>query len=337
MASSRRQRSVPLSERTELPVGSTSSRTPGVPGAKRDRPKSDGRRRWSSRILGIAGAAALLIGLVAWRVLPAIGGNQPAISAQPVAKLNAPDVHSLLVDPTDPDHVLFGSHAGIQESRDGGFTWQAGALQNADAMSIAASANDPATVLVAGHDVFLASHDSGATWQPVAHDLPGTDIHAFAQDPDDPRRLYALVVGAGVLTSADGGATWDALPAQPPGVGGHGALASDGTALYAATAEGLVRSPDAGTTWERRSAPPSGMVLSLATAADGSNTLYAGTESGSARSTDGGTSWDELGPNDIPVLALAVAPSDSSRVLIVDDTGAVYRSDDGGASWMAPR
>lgn len=41
----------------------------------------------------------------------------------PIAKLDTADVHSLLIDPANPDRVLFGSHAGIMESRDGGFSW----------------------------------------------------------------------------------------------------------------------------------------------------------------------------------------------------------------------
>ena len=294
------------------------------------------RTGWSRAIPVVVAAAVIIAGLVIWRAVPAFGGGQ-STGVLPIATLAAPDVHSLLIDPTDPDRVLFGSHAGIQESRDGGFTWQPGALQNADAMSMAASAGEPDRIFVAGHDVFLVSRDGGETWQPIAHDLPGTDIHAFAQDPVDPRRLYALVVGAGVLISADGGATWEPLPVQPPGVGGHGALATDGAVLYASTGEGLVRSSDGGASWGPPPAQPNGMVLSLAVSSASPQTLYAGTEAGLARSMDGGASWENLGPSNVPVSALAVAASDPNRILLVDNTGAVYRSDDGGASWTAER
>jgi len=89
-------------------------------------------------------------------VLPASGDDPSATAAQPIATLNAPDVHSLLIDPVNPDRVLFGSHAGVQESLDGGLTWQPGTLRNADAMSMAVSPKEATTLYVAGHDVLLA-------------------------------------------------------------------------------------------------------------------------------------------------------------------------------------
>ena len=295
------------------------------------------RAGWSRWLPAFIVAAVLLLGLAAWRVLPAFGGNQSATAARPIATLNAPDVHSLLIDPTNPDRILFGAHSGLQESLDGGFTWRSGTLVNADAMSMAVCPEEPATLYVAGHDVFLVSRDGGETWQPVRHDLPGTDLHAFAQDPLDPQRLYALVVGAGILTSADGGSRWMPLPTQPPGVGGHGALATDGAILYAVTQEGLFQSTDRGTTWETTATQPTPMVLTLAVPASAPEPLYAGTISGVVKSTEAGAKWADLGPTDTAILGLAIAPSDPNRIVIVDETGAVYRSDDGGATWLAPR
>lgn len=323
MARSRRQRLAPLPGSAVTAADAISTRSPRS------------RTSWVLAIAVIAAGAIVVGGIALWRAVPVFGGGQTA-AIQPIAILETPDVHALLIDPANPDRIFFGSHAGMLESIDGGYTWQAGALQNADAMSMAASPVDPTTLYVAGHNVFLVSRDGARTWQPVEHDLPGADIHAFAQDPRDPRRLYALVVGAGVLTSADGGTTWDLLPTQPPGVAGHAALATNGKVLYAATGAGLVSSSDGGTTWESRS-PADWTALSLAMTVDEENTLYAGTDSGVGRSVDGGLSWSELGPGDTPILALAVAPADPNRMLIVDDRGAVYRSDDGGNSWQAPR
>lgn len=296
-----------------------------------------------NRLLGatrlILLVVALAAGLIALQWLGSAWWSSDANNAavRPIASLDAPDVHSLLVDPQDPNHLLFGSHAGIQESHDGGFTWEAGALRGVDAMSLAASSKAPETLYTAGHDVFQVSRDGGRTWQPITHNLPGTDFHGFAQDPSDPNRLYAFVVGAGTFTSADGGTTWQPLPTQPSGGGGHAVLASSGTALYAATEEGLLVSRDQGTTWERLLAQPSGEVIGLAIPASDPQVIYAGTPSGLAKSTDGGVSWTALGPDGVPVLALAVAPTEPQRVLLISDKGAVYRSNDGGTTWTAPR
>ena len=261
------------------------------------------------------------------------GGADAADAAGPIATLDVPDLHSLVIDPTNPDRALFGSHAGLQESRDGGFNWTTGTLQGADAMNLAAGLEDPETFYVAGHDVFLTSADGGKTWEPVEHDLPGTDLHAFAQDPTDPERLYTLVVGAGLFSSEDGGASWRPLPTQPTGTAMHGALATDGATLYVTAGEGILRSSDRGTSWEPLPAQPSGGVMSLAAPASAPGTLYAGTPSGLARSSDGGERWQALGPADVAVMALAISPSDPERVLFVGDDGGVYRSDDGGETW----
>jgi len=278
----------------------------------------------------------VVAGLVTARVISAPSGTEGA-DPRPIARLEAPDFHSLLVDPADPDHVLFGAHSGTQESRDGGFTWEAGALRNADAMSLASSPEEPATIYAAGHDVFQVSRDGGQTWQPQEHDLPGTDIHGFAQDTGDPLRLYALVVGAGLFTSGDGGAGWTPLAAQPPGGGMPIGLATGEATLYAATETGLALSRDQGVTWAALPSQPKDGVLSLAIPASEPRTIYAGTTNGLFKSGDGGMSWRSLGPPDVPVLALAVAASDPNRVVMVDDAGGVFRSDDGAASWRAPQ
>lgn len=318
----RRNHSQPMEMTTRLaPTGS-----PATPTALRVV-----RSGWAFSI-----AVGVIVGvLIAWWMLPNSPGNAEA--AQPIAVLDAPDYHSLLIDPQDVDHVLFGSHSGIQESRDGGFTWQTGSLANADAMIMAASPNAPETVYVAGHDVLQTSHDGGASWQPVAHNLPGTDIHGFAQSPADPQRLYAFVVGFGGFTSPDGGATWEPFGSQPPG-SSHLVLASNGTDFYAATEVGISKSSDHGASWEPLEEQPGKVtVFSLAVSADDPQTIYVGTPIGLIRSTDGGEIWASVGPPSVPVLAIAVAPSDAAHVLVLSDEGSVYRSDDGGTTWQSPR
>ena len=295
-------------------------------------------RTWS--LAAVAGAVLVVLALaLVWRGFSNLRENDAPRSGgiQPIAQLESPDVHSLLIDPADPDRVLFGSHSGIQESRDGGYTWQTGGLKNTDAMSLSASPKEGATLYAAGHDVFSVSRDSGETWEPVRHDLPGTDIHAFAQDPFDPNRLFAYVVGAGVLTSMDGGVRWTPLATQPPDGGSQIALATNGSGLYATTTTGLAVSVDRGTSWQPTRAQPGG-VISLAAPADDPRLLYAGTPNGLVKSADGGTTWTPIGPRDVTVVvAVATTPTATGRVLFVTQTGALYRSDDAGATWREPR
>ena len=318
MANTRQQRS---GTRTDAPKRQAGSRAvPVIPAGRASR----------NTALAVAGLVAL--GLALWIVLPSVMGGDGA-SAEPIATLDAPDFHALLVNPQDPEHLYFGSHSGTQESHDGGVTWEDGGLHNADAMQLSTSPEAPETIYATGHDVFQVSHDGGRTWQPLDHDLPGTDIHGFAQDQDDPQRLVAFVVGAGVFTSADGGTMWEPLPAQPPGGGMHVALAAVGGALYAATDAGLHVSRDGGQSWDAVGSQPTGQVVSMAIPASAPQTLYVGTPSGLSISTDGGASWRDVGPDGVVTLAVAATPSEPQRVFLLSDDGGIYRSDDGGETW----
>ena len=298
------------------------------------RPTGGTASGWPKSMVPVAIAALVVIaGIVTWQLTSSTDGGADGI--QPIATLDTADVHSLLVDPQDPERVVFGSHAGTQVSRDGGFNWEDGELRNADAMQLAVSPKSPETLYATGHDLFQVSRDAGQSWQTLSHNLPGTDIHGFAQDPTDPLRLYAYLAGAGVFVSTDGGTNWAPLSGQPPGGGMHLVLATNGADLYAATGAGIVKSSDEGVTWTALSAQPRDQVISLAIPASEPQTLYAGTPNGLEKSTDGGASWTALGPQDVPALALAVTATEPSRVIFVSDTGAVYRSDDGGATWRS--
>lgn len=281
-------------------------------------------------------AGGVIVGLLAAIWVWNLNGNEPQV-AVPISSVDAPDYHALLIDPEDGDRVQFGSHAGIQNSGDGGLTWEPGTLLGVDAMILASSPVEPDRIYAAGHDVFQVSLDRGATWQEVSHNLPGTDIHGFAQHPTDPQRLYAFVVGFGGWTSGDRGATWQAFGSQPPGSGGYLVLASDGEALYAATDMGISRSRDHGTTWNLFENQPGEMTFfSLAVSAANPDFIYAGTPVGVVRSTDQGESWSLLSSPNVMVLGVAASSSNAELLMVLDDEGNIYRSTDGGETWVTP-
>jgi photosystem II stability/assembly factor-like uncharacterized protein len=259
--------------------------------------------------------------------------------------LQTVDHHALVFSPTDANVVLFGHHNGVMRSDDGGRSWKPLVERSGfDAMQLATAGRSSAGRLyLAGHDVFQVSDDGGSSWRPVPNNLPGTDIHQFALDPDNPQRLTAGVVGFGVLASNDGGRTWERLPAEPPGE--LTALASAGgtpETLYAGTARlGVLRSSDNGRSWS----PAAGQadsdvafrtVLALAIDPSARQTIYAGTDSGLAKSVDGGITWVALPYPGDNAVAVAVSPVDPNVVLAIASSrrqGLVYRSDDGGRTW----
>lgn len=286
------------------------------------------RRPW--RAIAVAGAATAAIGVIAVAVILNASGQGAAGAATAWATLGTRDVHSLAFDPTDAQHLFFGHHGGLLETRDGGRNWKSTALSGADAMNVAPPSGG--FFQIAGHNVYKETADGGATWQDVPNDLPGLDLHAFVADPADPLHAWAFAVGFGLFETTDKGRTWELR--QP---GNWGALTSfvEGgrTILVGVGSSGLGRSDDGGRTW----APlgqPLGQLASLAASADG-GVLYAGTTTGVSRSTDGGRTWTPT-PLETVGVTVAVDHQDPKVVAVVDEKTRFFRSSDGGASWPAP-
>jgi photosystem II stability/assembly factor-like uncharacterized protein len=245
-------------------------------------------------------------------------------------RLDTQDVHSLAFAPDSTDHLFFGHHGGILESRDGGRTWTALPV-NADAMGMRPA--DDGSIVIAGHEVLVASPDGGQTWAPLSSDLPNIDIHAVARDPDDPLRMWAYLAAGGVYETSDGGTHWTrVLDGHRPFLaairtpGRTGLLGIDPFA-------GLARSDDGGRTWTTLSQPEAYPAYGLAATPDGRAVLI-GTGDALLRSADGGRTWETI---DLPSSPFAIAVSDDGRsVAVVTRSTEFFRSDDGGRTWPGP-
>jgi len=187
-------------------------------------------------------------------------------------------VAAVVVDPSDPKHLLVGAaNGGVWESNDRGATW-APRTDNAATLTVGALAFDP------------------------VH--PGTVLCGTGEGN------WWSYLGAGILRSTDGGTTWSTLCRDPflgqgfydvrfvPAVSGR---------LLAAVTSGLYSSSDGGTTWTQRHA---GRTWSVAVDA---GEALAGSADGVHRSTDGGLTWTAVAlpgaPGSFDRLAVAIAPS----------------------------
>ena len=297
-------------------------------GYARSRPAPPPRRPW--RAIAVAGAAVAAIGVIAVAIVLNASGQATAGAATAWATLGTRDVHSLAFDPADAQHLYFGHHYGLLETRDGGRNWKSTALSGADAMNVAPPSDG--FFQIAGHNVYKETADGGATWRDVPNNLPGLDLHAFAADPADRSHAWAFAVGFGLFETTDKGRTWELR--QPGNWGALTTFVEGGrTILVGVGSAGLGRSDDSGRTWTTLG-QPRGQLASLAASADGS-VLYAGTTTGVSRSTDGGRTWTAT-PLDTVGVTVAVDPQDPNIVAVVDDKTRFFRSADGGASWPAP-
>ncbi len=292
--------------------------------ASRTRKAAPSRRL--SRVILVAG---LLAGIaVALGVLLAFRSSAPGEQVS-WARFDSQDVHSLAFVGDDPQHLLFGHHGGLEETRDGGKTWSALPVRD-DAMSMSPAADS--SIVIAGHEVFVVSRDGGATWSAIQGDLPSLDIHGFTRDPADPARMWAYLATGGLWESVDFGARWtrvrDDNVLYPTAV-----RDAAGTRLLGIDVNGLSTSSDGGRSWSALGTPPTYPMTAFAAAADGT-IVYAGSTDGLFRSSDGGRSWAKTG---FAASAFAVATSsDGNIVAVVSNTTDFFRSADGATTWPGP-
>ncbi len=173
--------------------------------------------------------------------------------------------------------------------------------------------------------------DGGASWRVSDAGLAGASVFTLAQDPRNPRVLYAGSV-AGVYRSTDEGASWHHLgdivqpvyallfDRQQPGV------------VYAGALGAVLRSSDGGTTWARYEDGLSDVsVLALAEAGT-ANVLYAGTNGGGIMRSSDGMAWVSVYPTTTVISCLVTDPFSRNHLLArAQDT--LLRSRDGGETW----
>lgn len=193
-----------------------------------------------------------------------------------------PGIHSIVVDPRDPDHILVGvSSAGVVETTDGGKTWRGrnrGMLNDYlpspeaewghDPHFIAQCPGQPDRLWQQNHCGVFTSEDGAETWRRVSS--PDVAVHfgfPIAVDERDGRTAWVvpakgddqrMAVDAGlfVARTKDGGATWqsfrDGLPQENAYdvVYRHALDASGGRVCFGSTTGNVYVSEDGGETWQ---------------------------------------------------------------------------------------
>lgn len=298
------------------------------PVARRGMPTPWYRRR--ALALWVVGAA--VIAIVAFNVIA--GSEERGTPEQPVSlPVVGGDLHSLIVDPGDPNRLYIGSHNGVSISEDGGKTWAAEpTLDGADAMGWAPT--DDAMV-VGGHPGISVSTDGGQTFEQRNEGLPATDVHALGAGEGT---IYAASPAAGVFASTDGG-QWNMLTDQA-GQGFMGRILVDPQDPKHAVAPdmqaGAVETTDGGSTWGALGGVRGAIWVSW-DEADTDHIVVTG-QGVAAESVDGGDSWEPL---EIPEGASIVefSPHDPEvfyAAVLEAPQASVYVSDDAGATWDRP-
>ncbi len=225
----------------------------------------------------------------------------------------------------------------VNSSSDGGQTWKGVADPPADCMlSLAAHPANPNILLAGGANLVCRSTDAGKTWSRIS--MPSTGavqavVRFFesAWDPVHPDTVYAAWPNAGVIRSADGGATWTVAS---QGLTGSSLyvydIAVDPAApsrVYLSSSIGVFVSDDGASTWRQTLDAQWGIVApdpghagaAWATGADG---IF-------HKTTDGGKTWQDV-PNPLKITMLHVT---GTGVIYGANNGGLFVSMDDGATW----
>ncbi len=193
----------------------------------------------------------------------------------------APGIHSIVVDPRDPERMLVAvSTAGVLETTDGGRTWRGrnqgmlmdylpdpAAAWGHDPHYIELSTHHPEHVWQQNHCGVFYSADGAATWKKVSR--PEQGVHfgfPVAADANDGRTAWvvpgradsermAIDGGLFVARTEDGGESWTELREGLPQehaydvVYRHALAASGDRVAFGSTTGNLYVSEDRGDSW----------------------------------------------------------------------------------------
>lgn len=165
------------------------------------------------------------------------GRNWRQLMPASMAESATLDVYSIAVDPTDPAHLLAGSHSGwagnessgVFESADGGTTWVLHQPEPSWGTGHYVFFLDSTTWLLATQtNGFWRTEDSGSTWEQVSEismSHGGDQLYRTAEG--------VLFIGANntLLMSEDDGRSWTSV--GPSTSVGYYAVIGDGQTLYA--------------------------------------------------------------------------------------------------------
>lgn len=182
----------------------------------------------------------------------------------------------------------------------------------------------------------------GSSFLPVA-------LNALAVDPNDPNKIFAGTVGAGIYVSRDGGETWD-VSNNGLGKGTVGSITIDpnnSKIIYAGLFDkgGIYKSIDGGRTWQ---ASYQGIDLDNGATWLGlikidpknSQHLYYTGSDQLFQSTNGGISWTQQSNDCLSIMALAIDPVNGDHLYAASRTGSeecpagVYETMDAGRTWI---
>ena len=263
-----------------------------------------------------------------------------------VAKRNDLALDSIVVDNSNPKHILVGAWVlgspagGLYISNDGGVNWDSDAdMRGQSIRALEAAPSDP-KILVAGTlKGVYRSTDGGDHWQLISPE-GSQEIHeveSVAIDPSNPEIIYAGTWHLPWKTT-DGGANWTSIKQgiiEDSDVFSIIVDPKDSSVVYASACSGIYKSQNAGEKFQKVQGIPSTARRTRVLMQDPQNLniVFAGTTEGLYRTGDSGAAWQRTTGPELIINDVYVDPANTNRVLLATDRGGVLASNDGGFSF----
>ena len=116
----------------------------------------------------------------------------------------------IAVDRTRADRIIAGTELGIYLSEDGAENWRLVLSTHATVNDIVQSPHQAEVLLaVTQSDGAWISRNGGSSWKPFSNLGNEHTLHSAAFHPKDSKQMAICGWGAGVMTTEDGGKTWE--------------------------------------------------------------------------------------------------------------------------------
>jgi len=289
------------------------------------------------------------------------------------------EARCIVADPGNPRVLYVGTQDGPYRSTDAGDSWRKLPLPGKETLVWSILLVDAKTIYVGTQGTTMyRSRDGGESWTQLTPPEPEGMVRMsfpcrvirLANDPSEPRQVYAGLEVGGVLASRDGGDSWQGCnkglleftkeprlrskivsDTETEGMMDSHALQASAAApgtLFLANRMGLFRSGDRGGHWQEigiaRFSPltyardvkvsrhdPKTMYAALSIAAvSDEGSLY--------RSRDLGETWQRFDHGvemKSTLMIIAESPTNPGRVYCATRKGQVFGTEDGGKSWQA--
>ena len=268
------------------------------------------------------------------------------------------EVISMATDKQDTRRIFLGTkESGIFASDNSGDSWRKIVYPPTKVYGLVIDATNSqhlfATGEYDGRGKIYQTVDGGENWTEVyTEPANGTVITSIAQNPYNPRVIYAGTSTGMIIRSNDGGETWKNITFTPSMSGNiiwnitfdnrkdnliYFLVGSKG--VYVADGDKIVNEPVAGGSFAMvtgNAAASSSGAMSLVIDTNRNGVLYVGTAKGIFRSTDYAKTWTALNiiesSKKFPISGIAVNPKDSNEIVYIAGL-TLYKSTDGGIRW----